>query len=142
MNQLVRKQSTRSNFSCLSLVIMSLQYCGTTWCGCLSGALMSQLLQTLVDNHFRGYMQLCMTSIILRLVRNLTSNTRQVLCGESRLLAAERRYGVAEYIAYRAAGSQEKFQCELTIKYNIISFHVTTALQDLTLANSFLCRCT
>ena len=86
-----------------SVIMSVLQYCSTTWYGCLSVALKSQLLQQLsICSKIVGQpLQKLYTSTydnsVLRLARNITSNTSHVLHGEYRLLPSGRRHCVPSF---------------------------------------------
>ena len=86
-----------------SVIMSVLQYCSTTWYGCLSAALKAQLLQQLnicskiVGQPLQRLYTSTYDSSILRLARNITSNTSHVLHREYRLLPSGRRYGLPTY---------------------------------------------
>ena len=104
-----------------SVIMSVLQYCSTTWYGCLSVALKSQLLQQLsICSKIVGQpLQKLYTSTydnsVLRLARNITSNTSHVLHGEYRLLPSGRRYGVPSFKKVRL---KKSFVHQSTLRLN------------------------
>ena len=83
-----------------SVIMSVLQYCSTTWYGCLSVALKSQMLQQLnicskiVGQPLQELYTSTYDNSMLRLAKNITSNTSHVLYSEYRLLPSGRRYEV------------------------------------------------
>ena len=83
-----------------SVIMSVLQYCSTTWYGCLSVALKSQMLQQLnicskiVGQPLQELYASTYDNSMLRLAKNITSNTSHVLYSEYRLLPSGRRYEV------------------------------------------------
>ena len=83
-----------------SVIMSVLQYCSTTWYGCLSVALKSQMLQQLnicskiVGQPLQELYTSTYDNSMLRLAKNITSNSSHVLHGEYRLLPSGRRYSV------------------------------------------------
>ena len=104
-----------------SVIMSVLQYCSTTWYGCLSVALKSQLLQQLsICSKIVGQPLLKLytstyDNSVLRLARNITSNTSHVLHGEYRLLPSGRRYCVPSFKKVRL---KKSFVHQSTLRLN------------------------
>ena len=87
-----------------SSVIMSvLQYCSTTWYGCLSVTSKSQLLRQMnicskiVGKPLYSLYESTYVNSVLRLARSIASNTNHVLHEEYELLPSGRRYLVPKF---------------------------------------------
>ena len=104
-----------------SVIMSVLQYCSTTWYGCLSAALKSQLLQQLnicskiVGQPLQRLYTTTYDNSILRLARNITSNSSHVLHREYRLLPSGRRYEVP---AYKKVKLKRSFVHQSTLRLN------------------------
>ena len=104
-----------------SVIMSVLQYCSTTWYGCLSVALKSQLLQQLsicskiVGQPLQRLYTTTYDNSVQRLARNITSNTSHVLHGEYGLLPSGRRYCVPSFKKVRL---KKSFVHQSTLRLN------------------------
>ena len=83
-----------------SVILSVLQYCSTSWFGCLSDTLRTKVLKPLnicskiVGQPLETLFDTSYTNGVLRLARGITSNNKHPLHGEYDVLPLQRRYRV------------------------------------------------